>query len=238
MMTPVEKQYLFDFPQRTALGRDDFLISGSNRDAVLWIDQWPDWPAPALCVHGPAACGKTHLAAVWRQTSHASRLDQDDLRDWHDEWQIDHGNWVIEDVDQLVSDRQIAETLFHLYNHCRSHQGRLMLTARKAPVEWDFAIADLASRIRSCPAVAIGQPDDGLLAGVMLKLFNDRQMMVAPDVVDYLIPRIERSFDAVTRLVIALDTTSLATRKRISTTMARQVLEAIQSENQITMPLE
>ena len=34
-----------------------------NREALAWIDRWPDWPAPALALGGPAGCGKTHLGA-------------------------------------------------------------------------------------------------------------------------------------------------------------------------------
>ena len=26
---------------------------------------WPDWPCPALLIHGPEGSGKTHLARIW-----------------------------------------------------------------------------------------------------------------------------------------------------------------------------
>ena len=58
-------QLTFDLPRRIALSRTDFLISDSNAAAVGWIDRWPDWPARALALHGPAGCGKTHLVHLW-----------------------------------------------------------------------------------------------------------------------------------------------------------------------------
>ncbi|MED5423417.1 MAG: DNA replication protein, partial [Pseudomonadota bacterium] len=53
-------QIPLDLKHRTAYGREDFLISPCNQDAAAWIDKWPDWPAPALMLYGPAASGKTH----------------------------------------------------------------------------------------------------------------------------------------------------------------------------------
>ncbi|NDH63606.1 MAG: DNA replication protein, partial [Alphaproteobacteria bacterium] len=41
--------------------REDFVAAGGNREALAWIDRWPDWPAPALALSGPVGCGKTHL---------------------------------------------------------------------------------------------------------------------------------------------------------------------------------
>ena len=57
-MTSAPAQLTFDLGHRPATGREDFLIAPSNRDAVAWIDLWPDWPAPALFLYGPPACGQ------------------------------------------------------------------------------------------------------------------------------------------------------------------------------------
>ena len=35
--------------------REDFVVSHGNREALGWIERWPDWPAPALALCGPAA---------------------------------------------------------------------------------------------------------------------------------------------------------------------------------------
>ncbi|MEM8951362.1 MAG: DNA replication protein, partial [Pseudomonadota bacterium] len=53
------------FDHRTARGIEDFMPAESNRDALAWLERWPDWPAPALVLHGPSGAGKTHLAQIW-----------------------------------------------------------------------------------------------------------------------------------------------------------------------------
>lgn len=67
-------QLTFDLGHRPALGREDFMVGPGNRDAVAWVDCWPDWPGPAVVIHGPPGCGKTHLASVWRARTDARVL--------------------------------------------------------------------------------------------------------------------------------------------------------------------
>ncbi|HLB80138.1 MAG TPA: DNA replication protein, partial [Dongiaceae bacterium] len=74
-------QLPLDLGHRPALRRDDFLVAPCNRAAVAWLDRWPDWPGPALAVHGPPGCGKTHLASVWRARSGAIAVEPAALAD-------------------------------------------------------------------------------------------------------------------------------------------------------------
>jgi chromosomal replication initiation ATPase DnaA len=66
-----------------------------------------------------------------------------------------------------------------------------------------------------------------LIEAVMIKQFTDRQIRVAPDVVAYLVPRLERSLAAVRAVVAALDRAALAERRPITVPLARQILGEI-----------
>ena len=58
-------QFTFSFEHRPALSGEDFLVSGCNRDAVAWLDRWPDWPAPALC--RPCLMREREREREWRR---------------------------------------------------------------------------------------------------------------------------------------------------------------------------
>ena len=49
---------------RASLGGEDYFVGPSNQNAIAWLDKWPDWSGPALIIHGPAGCGKSHIANV------------------------------------------------------------------------------------------------------------------------------------------------------------------------------
>jgi chromosomal replication initiation ATPase DnaA len=99
------------------------------------------------------------------------------------------------------------------------------MTAQTPPGQWEISLPDLRSRIRSYPAAEIQPPDEEHLAGVLLKHFSDRQIEVAPDVIAYLVTRIERSMAAAQTVAERLDKLALAEQKRITRAFAAKVLK-------------
>ncbi len=230
MREPRQLTLAFEF--RPAYGGDHFLVAPCNADAVAWVDRWPDWPSPCLIIHGPAGCGKTHLVEVFRrragaQTLSHTALAENRVRDPEEA----AGGWIVEDADSYLNGGE-PEPLFHLFNQVREGRGHLLLSARTAPSQWCIDLADLRSRINAAPAVAIGSPDDELLAAVLVKHFADRQLRVGTDVVDYAVKRMERSFDAVRDLVERLDRQSLRARREITVPLVRQVFLMSGSDGQ------
>jgi chromosomal replication initiation ATPase DnaA len=219
------RQLAFDFGHRPSLGGDDFLVAPCNAEAVAWIDAWPQWPAPALVIHGPPGGGKTHLAGVWRVRAGAieipaAAVNPADIANALGPAQAA----VVEDADQHAGDDGFARGLFHLYNMLAERRGHLLLTARSPVLQWPLALADLRSRLQAAPAAAIDLPDENLTAALLVKLFADRQLKVGDDVLAYLLARMERSFDAARRLVAALDAAALDAKRNVSVPLAGELL--------------
>ena len=221
------KQLTFDLalPPPT-YAREDFVASEGNREALAWIDRWPDWPAPALALSGPPGCGKTHLGRIWAARSSAALLDGIDLS----------GKSVADLSDLAAStpavlidhaDRAPERALFHLYNLMRERRGHLLLLSQDPPARWHIALPDLASRLRAAPAVAVAPPDDELLGSIILKQLADRQLHAGAGVVQYLVSRMERSAEAARRVVATLDHRALAERREIDRRLAADVLNEL-----------
>jgi chromosomal replication initiation ATPase DnaA len=212
-------QLAIDLPYRPALGRADFLVSGCNADAIGWIERWPDWPGRALVLHGPAQCGKTHLARLWCERSGATLVAGDALPSLVPQELAALRAVAIDDAE-----RAAERALLHLYNCCGEAGASLLIVAREAPARWPIALPDLASRLRAAPSVAIAPPDDALLAAVLVKHFADRQVRVAPGVIGFALRRMERSFAAAASLAAALDRAALGAGRPIGIAIARRVL--------------
>jgi DnaA regulatory inactivator Hda len=213
---------------RVARGLEDFLVAPGNRNAVDWLDRWPEWPFTALAVVGPSGSGKTHLAELWRVRTGARSLD---LRSLPIE-EIVHaatlaGAVTIDNCDDIAGDDAAEETLLHLYNLLRAEKGHLLTTARKPPSQWGLRLPDLVSRMNSAMVATIDPPDDALLAALAVKLFSDRQLTVGEGVIALLLARGERSFAGMARTVAAVDHTALAAKRAVTVPLVRDVLQAL-----------
>jgi chromosomal replication initiation ATPase DnaA len=204
-----------------AFSEADFFVSKCNEMAYRLLASWPEWPAPAIVLHGPPGSGKTHLAQIWRARAKARLLAADGLAGA--DFACEEANAVIEDADRAVFPE---EALFHLLNLAREQQFFVLMTGRKAPGHWPVTLPDLRSRIRSYPAAPISEPDDELLAAVAVKLFTDRQMVLDPEAIPFLVRRVERSLGAVERLVDAIDTASLSARRKVTKAFVAHILKA------------
>ncbi|PCI43695.1 MAG: DNA replication protein [Alphaproteobacteria bacterium] len=217
-MPPV--QIPFDIPIREAFKAGDFFVTPSNEAAVNWLDRWPHWRnSHCTIVYGTAGCGKTHLSHVWQHKSGARPVNPGKFR--RDELS---SNLIIDDVDNILENPEMQEKLFHLYNWQKENGGTLMLTANKHPKHWPLDLPDLRSRMLASMTIEIGPPDDELLAAVIIKQFDDRQINVPAEVVTYLIARMERSFEAARDIVSRIDNLALAQKRKITIPLIRNLL--------------
>ena len=218
-MTP--RQLTFDLPVREALGREDFFVSPANATALAQVENWQAWPSGKLILTGPEGSGKSHLAHVWAALSGARIIRADHL-DEAAAPDLATGGVCIEDADRPGLDEP---AFFHLHNLMAEAGKPLLVTASTPPRNWNLTLPDLKSRLEAAALTRLEQPDEDLLRAVLLKQFADRQLTVSPRLIDWLLPRIERSLEEVGRIVEKLDSAALADKKPITDRFAARVLD-------------
>ncbi len=228
-MKPRPRQLTLALAHRPAMGRADFLVSGSNRAAFDAVTG-EQTPPGRLALSGPAGAGKSHLASIWGALNGAVVLAATDLTENRVGAFGGVGAVVIEDADHVAglapAQREAAEThLFHALNLTAAHRIGLLITGRRAPARWRIATPDLASRLGALDHVAILPPDDALLSAILEKLFADRQLSVGSDTLRFLVLRMERSFAAAERIVAHLDRIALAGRRPVTRNLAMELYE-------------
>ena len=205
------------------MGREDFLVSASNEDAVAAIDRFPDWSPKMIALIGPLASGKSHLGEVWRAESGAQRFTAADLDEAAVAAVMDAGAGLIEDLGEPLGEAGEA-ALFHLLNACVQGRVFLVLTARMPVESWTVATPDVATRLKLVPSFALRPPDDALFAALVMKLMADRQLTVAANAVRFALPRLERSFAAASRFVDAVERKALERRRTATLGVVREVV--------------
>lgn len=208
-----------------AMTRADFMEAPSNALALNAIEDPGGLPAGKLVLTGPPGAGKTHLLRIWVQRGNALRVTTNDLAQaMRPLLGLPPGARVAIDDAQAVAGRPAEEeALFHLHNHLASSGGALLMTACRPVRDWGLTLPDLASRLNAATHVALAPPDDALLAAVLVKLFNDRQIRVQPSLIDYLLPRMERSLAAARQLVAQLDAMAMASARPVNRHLAQSL---------------
>lgn len=217
------KQLAFDLPLDPRFGREDFLVGPANEAAYALVESWPDWPDTVLVLNGPPGSGKSHLASIWATRAHAWTVPASGVTAETVTHCVSNGALVIEDIDRGRDE----SALFHLLNLARERRCPVLLTSAQGIDQLGLATADLRSRLRLAPGVAILEPDDALLRAVIVKLFVDRQLVVDLSVIEALALRIDRSFDRARQVVTELDRDALGRGRRISRPLALAVLDRL-----------
>jgi chromosomal replication initiation ATPase DnaA len=188
-----------DWP--VADGDEDFLIGEPNRLAVEHLGRWSLWPVPVSLLIGPRRSGKSLLGRIFVRKTGGRLFDN--------------------------AERHEEERLFHAWNEAQAFRRPLLLIADQTPPGWEIALPDLRSRLTATPQIRIDEPDDALLVQLITKLLADRGLVVSPDITDFLVPRIERSYLAVQQVVDVIDRAMLSCRGKMGLpTVRRTLIEA------------
>lgn len=219
------EQLPLPLPTKSALGRDNFFVSQANQMAVAALEVTDTWPGRKLVLCGPAASGKTHLAHVWvkdnsnennAQIVNANTLATQDIA------ALATGPMVVEDIDRAAPEDETP--LFHLHNLLLAEGHALLMTTTTPPAQMATQLPDLKSRLTGTTLVTLEPPDDALLAVVLMKMFADRQINLPSGLLDYVVPRMERSFAQARQFVDAMDARALSEGRPIGKRLAADIL--------------
>lgn len=212
---------------RRLLGREDFLVSPCNIEVIEWIDIYPDWYGNnGIVVLGDKCSGKTHLSWLFSEKSGAKVYRISEIKDeiFSDIVPIESA-LVIDDIDKAVGDYEMEENLFHIINYAIECNTKMFFTISKPLVNLDFKIVDLKTRLLSFPVANIYVPDDDLLKALLVKQFMERGIIVAPDVIEFIVKHIERNPSSVKELVERADLLSFEEKKRITIPFVKKIIE-------------
>ena len=236
-MNNKNKQIPLIFEHQAGYKRDDFMVNKCNVQAINVIDIWPNWPFFAYVLYGPKGCGKSHLVhifvervlAFYKKPVNVKIINAQDIT-LHKAHTLHKENYclIVENLTSKINN----EALFHLFNLYQNEGGYILFTSEIAPARMHFKLPDLQSRLNIIPSVAIGEPNDELLSALIVKLFQDRQIIITPEILNYIISNMERSFSFAIKLVEEIDIISMAKKRAVSVNIVKEALEYLFSNTQ------
>jgi chromosomal replication initiation ATPase DnaA len=214
-------QLILKFPSHQAYKKEDFYVSPSNQEAYDFINSWPRWIKKIVNIFGPSGSGKSHLASILKNKTSYLKINSNELNEKiFTRYKIKEA-LIIENLDEKISEK----LLFALWNVAMQDNKYLMITSKKPIASYKFKLKDLTSRVKSSLIIGIKLPSDDLISVIIAKSFSDKQIKVEKKHIDYIIKRIDRSYEKISQFILTLDKYSLKKRKPFSLKLIKEVLK-------------
>jgi hypothetical protein len=183
------------------------IVVGNANAPVLDAFAHPhNWPFRTAVLGGPPRSGKSLLARWFSGAGRGEAIDDADTMD--------------------------ETELFHRWNRAQESGTPLLIVSNAGKAGWQVKLPDLASRLGGSLHLAVGAPDESMMADLIALHAELRGFTLGEDAAAYLVPRTERSHVGVERLVAAIDRISL--ERKVAPTLAvwREALEEVHGASQ------
>ena len=216
-------QLILRFPTHQAYKKEDFYVSPSNQEAYDFINSWPKWIKRIINIFGPPGSGKSHLASILKNKTSCLKIDSKELNEKIFLKFKTKEALIIENLNEKISEK----LLFSLWNIALQDNKYLLITSIKPISSYKFKLTDLISRVKSSLVIGIDLPGDDLISVILAKNFSDKQIKVEKKHIDYIIKRIDRSYEKISQFILTLDKYSLKKGSPFSLKLIKEVLKMI-----------
>lgn len=180
------------------------VIGNANASVAGALDEPEAWPFRTAVLVGPPRSGKSLLG----------------------KWFAAHGKGAVIDG----ADSEDETEVFHRWNRAQQDGEPILLISNGDP--WMITLPDLRSRIGGSMHLTIGVPDDAMVADLLSAHAEARHLPASDALCNYLLPRIERSFANIERVVSEIDRISLERKVPATMSVWRDALDAVQGPDQ------
>tara|TARA_B100000575_G_scaffold286831_1_gene284153 strand:- start:479 stop:1105 length:627 start_codon:yes stop_codon:yes gene_type:complete len=168
-----------------------------------------------LFLYGPKKSGKSYLAQIWLKKNDAIQLKN------NFELILDIKKNVLIDNLSLFEE----EKVFYIVNNCLLNKVKILITSNYKINELDFKLNDLSSRLKTFSNLEINQPDDEMLFAVLTKLLIDKQFIIkSEEIFNYILRRVDRSYEGVYKIVNKLDILSLEKKRQLTIPLIKEII--------------
>ena len=216
-------QLILKFPSDKNYSKEDFFVTSSNKEAYDFINSWPKWVKRIVNIFGPPGSGKTHITSILKSKTSVLETESNLLNDNIFFKFKTKEALIIKNLNENISEK----LFFSLWNTVIQDNKYLLITSINPISTYKLKLLDLKSRIRSCMSIRIKLPSDELISVILAKNFSDKQIAVEKKHIDYIIKRIDRSYEKISQFISILDRYSLKKASPLNLKLIKEVLKMI-----------
>ena len=170
-----------------------------------------------LILYGENKSGKSHLINIWMKLNNAILFDNNNF----DKIINKKNNVAIDDLTSISSEEEI----FHIINHCKIFNLKLLVTSTVSISNYNFKLLDLKSRLNSFYSIKINSPDDEMCKIILTKLFHEKQIIIKNnEIFDFILNRINRTYNDLYIFVKKIDKLSLEKKRQLTIPLIKEIL--------------
>ena len=208
------KQDFFNYNLKEIKDSTNFFVNNTNQETFDTIIK--NKSLKNIFLYSPKKSGKSHLVNIWKKNNNAI-LYCHNLREIIDAKQ----NVAIDDLFKNI----IEEDIFHIINHCKQENLKILITSNSSLNDYSFKLKDLKSRLKTFYHVSIYNPDDEMIKIILTKLLLEKQFIIKnPEIFEFLVNRIERSYQSIYNLVDKLDKLSLEKKRQLTIPLIKEII--------------
>ena len=207
-------QKYFNYNLKEIRDSSNFFVNSTNLNSYNIVIN--DNTIKNIFLKAPNKSGKSHLINMWVKNNNAIlyKSNLKDIIDFKKNVAIDNLFVKIEE-----------ENIFHIINHCKNENLKILITSNLDINEYNFKLTDLESRLKTFYHVSILNPDDEMVKIILTKLLYEKQFIIKnPEIFDFLVKRIERSYQSIYNIVITLDKFSLQKKRQLTIPLIKEIL--------------
>ena len=208
----MKKQKSFSYQFNQSISLENFFVNQTNFYA---FNSLINNKTQNSFLFGPKKSGKSFLGQIWLNNNNAILLSN------NFEFILSNKNNVLIDGIKLNQEEEI----FHLINHCKLNNLKILILSDKKINDINFSFVDLPSRLKTFDYLEINQPDDEMLLTILTKLLIDKQFIInSNEIFEYILRRVDRTYEAINEIVSKLDIISLEKKRQLTIPLIKEIL--------------
>ena len=215
---------------RQPKGFEDFM---GNEALVKVLSCYRDLPQFSY-VNGSQYAGKTHILGAMEHVIQDDNQSVLQLRaadllglDWTLILPDRLSFLLLDDVDELAENSTAEVTLFNVYNHCRQHQTKLVVTAKLSRKSAQWQLPDLRSRLSSGLSLSLETLSGDQALSCLALQFKQDGIPVDDAVLNYLKTHTNTRYSDLYGLYLVVAETSLELKRKVTVPLIKQAIQDI-----------